>query len=161
MARPAIDIRILGDKELSRKLKRFPGKVQTKLVRAELRKSAKRTHQRIVEAVSGGVVGIDTGGLLTGFAGVRVRTRLDRRRAYVAGYVPLPEREPMGIDAKDEWYYPLALEYGTKERKGRGSVTAYRFTRKAVDDHRPAEIAAIATGLGKGIKREWRKRTGR
>jgi len=158
MATPAVDIRLLGDKLLAQKLRRLPDKIQLKLVRAELRKSAKREQNRAVQAVSGNPVGIESGALLTGFAGVRVMTRLNKRRKLLYAGVPFPTKEVLGIDPNDKWFYPSALEYGTVQREGgRGRVDELRYLRGTVDNSWAEEISSIKHGLGRGLKREWRK----
>ena len=169
MARPVIDIRLIGDKALIRNLAKTADASQRRIVRGAMKRGAQRVQGRIVQSVSGQPIGIDTGALLTAFAGVRLiplgRVSQTRTRTIGTG-IPLPTREDLSIDARDKWYYPVALEYGTKERVHRrflrkprrlGAIKETRFIRNAVDDYRQQELATIGRDIGKGIEREWRK----
>lgn len=142
----AVDIRVLGVPELERALKRLEGKTQRKVVRAALRKSAKRTQGRVVDNLSGLKVNVLTGALREAFKNAPIRGRT--RRGVMRVGITFPERDALGIDASDPYYYPTAVEYG------HGDVPAHPYLRPAIDEHRGKEVAAIGRDIGKGIERE-------
>ena len=157
MARPVVDIRLIGDKRLIRALKKLPGVAQKKAVRPGLRRSAKRLKAHVVTNLSGDPVGIESGRWVAATIATPIRAMKRSRVALGVGFA-MPTREELGIDPKDKWYYPAAVEYGTTERAGgRGSVPELRPIRSAVDDHRAQELATIGRDIGTGIEREWRK----
>ena len=158
MARPAVDIRLIGDKALIRALSKLPVTSQKKAVRPALRKAAKRLRGHIVENVSGTPVGVVSGRTLAAFTAARIRA-LKRSRSAIGVGVVMPTREELGIDPGDKWFHPAATEYGTVEREGRGSIDETRFIRDAVDIHKAREIATLGTDIGKGIERHWRRLT--
>ncbi|MGH6867175.1 MAG: hypothetical protein ACREDO_13670 [Methyloceanibacter sp.] len=144
-----IDISVLGDEALSKRLTALPFKVQRKLVSKSLRAAAKRAKQRIIHNLSGGIVQVRTGTLLRAFerAPIRVQSSSPRRRLRIGP--EFPRREALGIRPDDKYYYPAAVEYG------HGRVRARPFLREAVDKHETAEIARIASDIGRLIESEF------
>jgi len=145
----AVDIRMLGDKRLSRALAKLPAVAQKRVVRKALRKSAKRQVGYVVALAPE-----DTGALKRGFRTAKVRS-LRRWRHIMGMGLYAPYRDTLGIGPDDKWYYPFALEYGTKERKGRGRIAAMRFIRDAVDRHVETEHRFLSSEIGHGIQAEW------
>lgn len=142
----AVDIRVLGVPELEKALKRLEAKVQKKIVRQALRKSAKRTKDRIVDNLSGEKVQVRTGQLREAFK--RAAIRGHTRRHLIRVGVVFPERDALGIDPNDKHYYPMAVEFG------HGKVRPYPFLRPAIDEHETAEKRRIGRDIGNGIERE-------
>lgn len=145
----SIDISVLGDEALSKRLTALSFKVQRKLVSKVLRSAAKRAKQRIVHNLSGGIVQVQTGALLRAFerAPIRVQSSSPRKRIRIGP--EFPRREALGIATDDRFYYPAALEYG------HGRVRARPFLRESVDKHKTAEVARIAGEIGTLIEREF------
>ena len=154
----AVDMRVFGDRKLSRAMARLPEKLQRRTMKAALRKSARRLRAALAPQF---LPIRDTGRLHSAIK--RAPIRMGRRRGkfgpITLGLIP-PTRAELGISAEDRGYYPYALEYGTVEREGgRGSIQEYRIIRKNVDDNTAREISAIAADLRTQIPREWAKLT--
>ena len=152
---PKVDISMLGDKELQRKLNRLTGPKAKTVVRSAIRKSAKRAQRRMVANLSGNPVGVDSGRLLAAIKGAKVANASSRGTLYYG--VPLPTREQLGIPKKDRGgkkagYYPVILEYGTSR------MAARPWMRPAIDDTADSEKAQIGRDIGKGIERLARKK---
>lgn len=142
----AVDIRVLGVPELEKELRRLEDKTQRKIVRQALRKSAKRTKDRIIDNLSGEKVQVRTGQLRQAFKDAPIRGTT--RRGFTRVGVVFPERGALGIDAKDKHYYPTAVEYG------HGTVPPHPFLRPAIDEHKQSEFDRIGKDIGKAIERE-------
>jgi len=148
MARPVIDITMIGDKELERKLARLATPAsQKRAIRPSLRASAKRLKAEVVANLSGLVVSPKTGRLLTAMQAQKVGA-LPRSRALIGVGLPMPTRQELGIDPKDKYYYPAAVEYGHP------GAPPYPYTRGAVDRNAARELHTIGTDIGKAIERE-------
>ncbi len=146
-----VDISVLGDKELERKLKRLAGAAQRKVVRQALRANAKRTHQRILGKIQGDPIKSRTGRLLAAWKATKPKAG-KRSRSRLQVVVPLPDRSVLGL-TDDQGYYPTALEYGRRD----GSMPARPYIRPAVDEKRTEELRQIGRDIGRGIEREARK----
>lgn len=142
----AVDVRVLGVPELEKALKRLEARTQKKIVRKALRESAKRTKARVIDNLSGNKVQVRTGQLREAFEKAPIRG--STRRGFIRVGVVFPERDALGIDAKDKHYYPTAVEYG------HGSVPPYPFLRPAIDEHKEGEFRKIGKDIGDGIERE-------
>lgn len=145
--RGLVDISIVGDKALQRKLKRLAGKVQRKVVRVALRKAARRIRERIIQNVSGAPVGVITGEYRAAWKSSKVRAGGGKRGLIRLG-IAFPSREILGIAPEDKSYYPAAIEYG------HDGVPAHPHVRPAVDDNIDAERRKIGRDIGKAIERE-------
>ena len=157
MAKPVIDISILGDKELSRALSRLPDRIQRKVVRQSLRKSAKRANTYIGQNISGIPVSPDTGTWLMTQSAQKPQPG-KRSRTGVRIELPYPTREELGISPTDKWFWPSALEYGTtKSRGGRGPLPAFAPVRRAINENTAKEHQLMGTEIGRGIEREARR----
>jgi HK97 gp10 family phage protein len=144
-----VDISILGDKDLERKLSRIADKGQRKVVRAAMRKAATRARKRIVQNIQREGL-IDTGRMMQAFKKTKIASASNNRNMIRIG-PRLPTRSELGIDADAKGYYPTALEFGYALRP------ATPFIRPAIDDHKDDEIKAIGSDIGKGIEREVRR----
>ncbi len=158
MARPAIDISILGDKELEKKLAALGSEAaQKKAVRPALRKSIKRIRTRVIQHLSGLPVQPQTGRLLVGMASVKPQS-LRRSRGTLGVVLPFPSREQLGIDPKDKYFYPAAVEYGHVRGAGKSAAPPHPFIRPAVDNNSERELSLIAADIGKGIIKQAMKK---
>jgi len=147
---PIIDISLLGDKELERKLAGLADKLQRKVVRTALHKTLNKiVKKEIVRRLSGHPVQSKTGRLRAAMKRGRVRSSAGRKaRRTIARAIPLPPREELGIDPDDKFYYPAAVEYG------HGNVPPKSFLRAAVDDNEERIKKHLARLIGEGIERE-------
>lgn len=141
-----VDISVLGDKELEKRLRRLEGKTQRKVVRQALRKSAKRIKTHVDTNLSGLKVNVLTGALREAFRNTPIKGAT--RRGVIRVGIPFPERELLGIAPSDPHYYPTAVEYG------HGNVPPHPYLRPAVDEHKALEFTVIGRDIGKGIERE-------
>lgn len=151
MAKPIIDISVLGDKQLERDLARFVPSAQKGILRKVLRASGKRQKARLVANLSGGVVKPESGRWLRATIAEPVRA-IQRTRLRIGVAFSMPTRQQLGIDPKDKSFYPAAIEYGYTKKNG-DRVAAKRPIRRAVDDHAKEETAILARELGQGIER--------
>jgi len=143
-----VDISILGDKDLERKLSRIADKGQRKVVRAAIRKAATRARKRIVQNIQREGL-VDTGRMMQAFKKTKIVSASNNRNMIRVG-PRLPTRSELGIDADAKGYYPTALEFGYALRP------ATPFIRPAIDEHKDEEIKVIGSDIGKGIEREAR-----
>ena len=141
---PNIDISILGDKELQKKLDALEKGVAAKAVRPALRKESYRTRKRIVGNIQAEGL-IKTGVMVAAYAAAKVKSA--GRRGIIRIGVENPTRAQLGIDADDQYYYPYAVEFGHDD------VEPKPFIRPAIDEHKPQSLAAIARDIAAGILR--------
>ena len=153
MASPIIDISILGDKELERKLaKRTTAASQKRAVRPSLRNSAKRLKGHVVANLSGRVVKPRSGRWLAAAIATKIKA-IKRRRGWMGMGWAMPTREALGIDPTNPYYYPFAVEYG-HPAPGREHASAKAPIRQAVNSHAQEELVRIGKMIGKGIEKE-------
>ncbi len=158
MARPAIDISLVGDKALLKQLANL-GKpaTQKKAVRPALRKSAKRIKPRVVANLSGHPVATRTGRLRAAFAAEKIHG-LPRSRVIIGMGFDMPTREALGIDPSDKYYYPVAVEYGHARGAGKAAAPPHPYIRPAVDSNRESELTLIGRDIGKAIEKQAMKK---
>ena len=148
MARSAVDISILGDKELERQLARLEtGAAQKKAIRPALRKAARRQIPKILIRVSGAPVAVITGELRDAVASMKVKA-LPRSRSHIGAAVELPEGKDIRIKM-------LSVEYG---HGGPYPAPPYPYMRAAVDAGREREFALIGEDIGKAITKQAMRR---
>jgi len=145
MAKPAVDISILGDVELERSLAMLPDGVQRKVIRKAMRNTAKRMRSAIVPRVP-----VLTGRLRKEIKRSSIRA-IRRSRTKLGATVALPTREAMGIPANSKWYYPAILEYGSPKT----GLKPIRYFREAVDTSWPAERRILFSEVKTGIESAW------
>ena len=151
MARPAIDISMLGNKELEKQLARLvTPAAQKKAIRPALRKAAKRIRPKIVARVSGNPVEVQTGELRNAMATMKVKS-LKRSRSLLGATLELPEGRDIRIKIN-------SVEYGHDRGAGRSAAPPHPFIRPAVDDGREQELNLIAADIGKGIIKQAAKK---
>lgn len=144
MAASIVDIGVLGDKALERKLARLPGTVQKKVVRQAMRKSAKRVHAKLLSKVNGFPVGVVTGQYKAAVAKAKPRAG-KRSRSLIQMVIPRPAEAEDAITQG-------ALEYG------RSNMAARPHVRPAVDEDIAANRAQIARDIAAGIVREAKRK---
>lgn len=156
MAEAVVDIALLGDKELERKLAKLATPAsQKRAVRPALRKSNKRLKAHVVANLSGRVVKPRTGRWLRATIAAKVKA-VKRSRGEIGTAFAMPTREELGIDPGYEWYYPFAVEYG-HPAPGREHASAKAPIRQAVNSHATEELLRIGKDVGKGIEKEAKK----
>ena len=153
-----IDISIFGNKELERALAQFEPKVQKRVVRRVLRRSAERIKLAVMLNWSGRVVQEDTGKTVDAIEAKSIKFERGGRFGLRAVWY-LPRRDELGIpEWPYEWYYPFAVEYGyTRTARAPVTVPPKPPIRRAVNDNMEREHARMERDLGKGIEREARK----
>lgn len=136
MAERFINIELLGEPELQRKLDALDRKVQRKVVRKAIREGAKP-----VLAAAKAKVPVDTGALK---AGLKLRA-LKRSRTGFGVYIRTPTRAELDIPDDDESYYPAVVEYGAE------FSPPQPYMRPAMDENRDRATAKITEVLRTGI----------
>ena len=154
MAKPVVDISMIGDKELEQMLKKLPDIAQRKVVAAAARKSSKRSISLVVQAVSGNPVGVDTGRLLTGMALAKPQKQPSKEA--VVYYMFLPSRDQLNIAYDDLFFYPLHVEYGYIDRNGH-AVSAKSYLRSTIDDNKKMLVSQMGMDIRKGIIRNMKR----
>ena len=158
MPKAAIDISMIGDKELLKQLARLSTPAsQKKAIRPALRKSAKRIKPRVLANLSGSPVAPRTGRLLAAMAAEKVHA-IGRSRTVIGAGFDLPSRESLGIDPSDKYFYPIAVEYGHVRGAGKSAAPPRPYIRPAVDSNRESELNQIGADIGKGIIKQAAKK---
>jgi len=134
----AIDISIFGDKKLEKQFKKLDLKLQKKTIKKALRDSAK-----IVKNTAKARVGVRSGKLKKS---LKVRTEKGLKRGQFGIVVVTGTREELNIDADDKYYYPAAVEFGTK------NLPAKPYLRPAIDENRDLIFDLIASRIRSAIK---------
>lgn len=156
MAKPVVDISLVGSDILIRQLASFEPRIARKVVRQTLRKSVKRLKVHIVQHLSGYPVAPETGRYLTAMAGAQPKA-LPRKRHVIAQAIAMPTRAELGISPQEKGYYPFSLEYGyTREARAPVVVPPFAPIRRAVNDNTDAEHRLMGRDIGKGVEREAR-----
>lgn len=144
-----IDISVLGDKALVKKLNKLPGRVQKKVVRQAMRKAGKPILTEIKQAIGAiRVTGVHTDLLRKNMKLKSVK----RSRTQVGVIIVTPERNVLGINESGKSYWPANIELGTSK------TPAQPFIRDTVDRNRVTAMATIQRELGAGITREAMKK---
>lgn len=144
-----IDISLLGDKALTRKLNKLPNRVQKKVVRQSMRKAAKPLLTLIKQAIGEiRVTGIHTDPLKRG---MKIKS-VKRSRTRVGVEIVTPRRQELDIADSDKSYWPANIELGTSKSPPR------KFIRDTVDSNRIQTMNIIQRELASGIIREAKKK---
>lgn len=133
----SVDISLLGDAALQRKLARLDTAIQKKIVASAIRKAAKP-----VLAEAKRLAPVKTGKLRDNIHIGALRAR----KGSFGTVVQTGRREQMGIPADSKWYYPAIVEYG------HGNVPPKSFMREAMNSQTPRCIAIIADEIKAGIR---------
>jgi len=132
-----IDIAVIGDKELQRKLKALDIKMQKKIIHKALRAAAKPI---LAQSKA-------TAPVLSGRLKKSLKLRARRARRGVFGVqVMTGTRQELGIPAGYPYYYPAAVEYG------HARAPAHPFLRPALEANRQKGINIAANVIRQGIE---------
>lgn len=138
----AVDISLLGDKKLIRKLKRMEPAVQKRIMRKALRAGARPVRDESRRRAP----------ILTGRLKKSIKIRaLKRSRNKLGVLVQTGTRAELGIDPDDRYYYPAHVELG------HGSVPAIPYLRGALDSKAQEALRIIQREAWNGISAEARK----
>ena len=154
MARPAVDISMIGDKKLELMLKKIPDIAQRRVVTSAVSKTAKAVHSLTIQAVSGNPVGVQTGKRLT--AMIASKPKKQRRTTAVVYYIDIPDRASAGVAKDAKWFPPIHVEYGYVGEHG-NTVPPHSYLRKPVDEHESALLADMGKDIRKGIIRNMKR----
>lgn len=134
-----ITLTVSGDKALAKALKDLEKKIATKILREELRTTAKEALAIIKPSVPVG----------TGFLRRSLTVRaVKKKKRYTFAY-RIFARSP-----KEKRYYAFAPEYGV--RKGKGKQPARHFMKAGISQAK-ALIGPTQQRIWKRIEAEWRK----
>ena len=150
MAKPAVDITLLGDKRLERMFREIPDKAQRTVVRSALRRVAKKVHAETMSRVP-----VKTGKLKAALAAEN-KPRLKTFPKAVVYYLNLPRRDLLGIAPDYPWYYPTHVEYGFVRQDG-VTVPPHSYIRAAVDENLDVYHGMMRHDINKGIERTLRR----
>lgn len=102
------DLRLLGDKKTQRKFNKLEKRFQVKALR-----EAGKAALRPVAALAKTRVPVASGRLK---ASIKVATFSEHRGRTIGAAVITGTRKQLHIAADDKYYYPFAIEYGSKKR---------------------------------------------
>ncbi len=139
----AFDISVVGDKRLQRRMRGLTPKIQGKVLRPALRKTAKVALAPIKAAAPR-----RTGALAKGLKVRAVKGKRSRGGRRVGVGIHTPPRDKLGISPDDPYYYPAAIELGTEKLAG----TA--FMRGPFRSLRDRMLRVLRVELWRGIKKQ-------
>lgn len=139
MARPVIDISLLGDKKLERALAKLPPLSQVRAVKPAIRKSAKRMRPKVAAATP-----VNTGRLKQEMETAPIRGTTKKGLIRIGMVQPLEAREAIKLNV---------LEYGSAQR----GLAPTRFVRNTVDKNASAEHRQMGKDIGHEIVKQWGK----
>lgn len=154
VAKPIIDISILGAKKLERALAKLPAAAQKRAVRPGLRQIAKMVRTDVVDQIKTQGL-IETGRLLRAWQ-VEVKPKSGKRsRVREQVILPLPTRAQMLL-APDEFYYPVVVEYGHRPDSKAGAQP-HPYVRRGTDARTPQKRFAMSQIVIKKTRKEFVK----
>lgn len=144
----ADDVKLEGFRELDKQLATLGVRAEKRVVKTAIRKASEIIHREIVARTP-----VDTGRLKAALSKVRgiLRSLKKSKQGNVGTGVFLPRRKALGIAEDATFYYPAAVEYGTKDRAGT------HFVRSAVEAKTQEYLAMLRKELGLGIESEAKK----
>lgn len=154
MSSGMFELKLFGDKQLTKQLGRLPFALQQKILRKTFRDSLKRLKTEILINLSGREVQERTGRYVNAMERQNPRISFTKDGAVLAG-MKMPTRPALGISDKGG-YYPAALEYGVK--RGPRQFDAFAPIRKAANARQDAELRRIGDEIGAGIAKEAAKK---
>lgn len=138
MASPlGFDISILGDKDLDRKFAQATAKLQKKVLRPAMRKGARPILQ---DAKVGAPVRL---GRMKKTLKIRA---MKRSRNRIGVMIQTGTRAQLGIDANDPYYYPMAVETGTRR------MAARPFMRPALKKNKAKTMGILSREIRRGLQ---------
>lgn len=150
MALQGIDISLLGDKELSKKLERLAGKSQRKVVRGAITKAAKIPLKEAKQRAPKGK---------SGLLRKNIKSKSIKRSRKLSGRViQTGTRVQMNIPSASKYYYPAAIEYGVKSSNSKKRQKGTPFLRPALLNNKTKIFSLLKSEIGKGIIKEGLKK---
>ena len=143
-----LSVRVVGDKEVQRRLNELDAKISKKIVRRIFRAHAKKVRERVVRNLSGFPVQRRTGTLQMAMMSAPIRAASRRPRRLIRIGIAWPSRTELGIDAGDPHFYPAAVEYG------HGTVPPKPFMRPAIDNYKSLDVWRITRALRAALRAE-------
>lgn len=134
-----VDISMIGDKDLERKLQRLDIQLQRSIVRTSMRQA-----MRQVRDEARNLVDVNTGRLRKS-----IKQKQRTRRGVTRSQIVTGTRGELGIPASARGYYPAALEYGYK-RAGR-HIAPRSFMRRALYNKKSRVLAEMAAHIRRKI----------
>ncbi len=141
-----VDISILGDKQLQRKLRRLATQVQKKIVKKALREAG-----RPVLAAAQQKAPVGKSGRLK--KSLKLRARKQRRGEFGVE-IRTGTRTELGIAADASGFYPMSIEYGFTHARSGQKVPAQSFLRAAIDENARKAKTIIISEVRVGLTRE-------
>jgi len=133
-----IDISMIGDKALQRKLEKL---ADPKLQRDIVVESAMIAGQPVLEEAK------RQAPVKSGLMRDTLRLKKARAMKLPGARMSTGTRKQMGIDPKSPWYYPAHIEYGFYNQRVRRHIPANPFMRRALDMRRPQAIELFEKAL--------------
>jgi HK97 gp10 family phage protein len=130
--RGGIDISLLGDKLLAKKFARFTDKMQNQI----FKKAAKAAAVPVVLSAKSNAP------VKTGAMRDSIKAKVFTKRGLIGALVLTGNRETLGIDEEDKYYYPAIVEYKTKP-----------FLRPALDSNEGRVRQILMQELRKAVSR--------
>ena len=120
MSKDGFDIRILGDKKLLAKLKKLEHRMQGKVLREAMRSSMEPVKK----------LAITRAPVLTGALRKSIKIAAYSRKGVIGASVRTGTRKQLKIPDNAKYYYPAAIEYGTRKTEGSSFLRSSLFDRK-------------------------------
>lgn len=136
-----LDISMLGDKKLQRKLKRIDISLQRRGLRMAMRKGMTLVKNRARQLAP----------YKTGALKKSIKVKQRSRRGISSTRVVTGTRAELNIDPGEKYYYPAVLEYGGRQ------VPAKSFMRAALAQEQVGVIKTAAIELDRHIKKVARR----
>ena len=132
-----IDISVLGDRTIQRKIKKLEFNLQKKIVRNALSRAMLPVRDK-----AKALAPFDTGLLEQS-----IKRRNKTRRGFASSRIVTGTRAELGIPLKAKGYYPAVIEFGTATRP------AYSYLRAAITSLRTHVLKKTADYIDEGIKK--------
>ncbi|MEJ2202945.1 MAG: HK97 gp10 family phage protein [Gemmatimonadota bacterium] len=147
MSSPRFDIRVLGDKKLTKAMRKLPEKMERKVLRKAMRTAFKTTLERAKARVP-----VHSGALKRS---LKLRSRRGGRRK-IAYAIFSGGKDQLGVPSKTKsgrprGYYPAAIEFGWKA--GSRPVPERPWMRAALKESEAQVLAKLRRELWTGIRR--------
>lgn len=142
-----LDVTFLGDRELSRKLRRLENNVANSIMKPAAMDAAVP-----ILAAAKAAVPVDRGRLKQG-----LRIAGFANKSGVGASVKTPTRKRLGIDPKAKGFYPMSIEYGYILKLFGGPATrvmpARPYLRPALEKNAQVAVAILSNRLRRGLLR--------
>lgn len=116
------DISIIGEKKLQKKLSKMEKKIQSKVMKASMKEAMKPVQELAKQRAPHA----------TGLLKRSIRIGIKSNRKGLTAMVRTGTRKQLKIPANAKYYYPAALEYGTRHIPARSFLRSSLFSKKEV-----------------------------